>query len=53
MNENNVAYQMSLRSRECLKTKDKARWLAMWAEVFARDCERASALYRRLNKYDI
>ncbi|MBK6510796.1 MAG: nuclear transport factor 2 family protein [Haliea sp.] len=32
MNENNVAYQMSLRSRECLKTKDKARWLAMWAE---------------------
>ena len=24
-------------------------WLAMWAEVFARDCERASALYRRLN----
>ena len=32
MNENNVAYQMSLRSRECLKTKDKARWLDMWAE---------------------
>jgi steroid delta-isomerase len=32
MNKDNVAYQMSLRSRECLKTKDKARWLAMWAE---------------------
>ncbi|WP_026877169.1 argininosuccinate lyase [Jiangella gansuensis] len=24
-------------------------WLAMWANVFARDCERALALYRRLN----
>jgi len=32
MNDNNVAYQMSLVSRECLKTKDKARWLGMWAE---------------------
>ncbi len=32
MNENNPAYQMSLVSRECLKTKDKARWLGMWAE---------------------
>jgi steroid Delta-isomerase len=32
MNEDNVAYQMSLRSRECLKTKDKERWLGMWAE---------------------
>lgn len=31
MNEKNLAYQMSLVSRECLKTKDKARWLAMWA----------------------
>ena len=32
MNENNPAYQMSLRSRECLNTKDKESWLAMWAE---------------------
>ena len=32
MNKDNPAYQMSLRSRECLNTKDKARWLAMWAE---------------------
>ena len=32
MNKNNPAYQMSLTSRECLKTKDKKRWLAMWAE---------------------
>ena len=32
MNEDNVAYQMSLASRECLKTKDKKRWLALWAE---------------------
>ncbi|MDC0361422.1 hypothetical protein OAN12_00075 [Halioglobus sp.] len=31
MNEKNLAYQMSLVSRECLKTKDKERWLAMWA----------------------
>ena len=32
MNENNPAYQMSLVSRECLRTKDKERWLGMWAE---------------------
>jgi len=32
MNKDNVAYQMSLTSRECLKTKDKERWLGMWAE---------------------
>jgi len=32
MNKDNVAYQMSLVSRECLKTKDKARWLGMFAE---------------------
>jgi steroid delta-isomerase len=32
MNKDNPAYQMSLRSRECLNTKDKAGWLAMWAE---------------------
>jgi len=32
MNKDNVAYQMSLTSRECLKTKDKKRWLGMWAE---------------------
>ncbi len=32
MNKDNVAYQMSLVSRECLKTKDKERWLGMWAE---------------------
>lgn len=32
MNENNPAYQMSLKSREYLKTKDKEGWLAMWAE---------------------
>ena len=32
MNENNVAYQMSLKSREYLKTRDKAGWLSMWAE---------------------
>jgi steroid delta-isomerase len=32
MNNDNLAYQMSLQSRECLKTKDKKRWLAMWAE---------------------
>ncbi len=32
MNKDNVAYQMSLVSRECLKTKDKERWLGMFAE---------------------
>ena len=32
MNKDNLAYQMSLRSRECLNTKDKEGWLAMWAE---------------------
>ncbi len=32
MNKDNLAYQMSLRSRECLNTKDKKAWLAMWAE---------------------
>lgn len=32
MNKDNVAYQMSLTSRECLQTKDKTRWLSMWAE---------------------
>jgi steroid delta-isomerase len=32
MNKDNLAYQMSLTSRECLNTKDKERWLAMWAE---------------------
>ena len=32
MNENNVAYQMSLKSREFLNTRDKEGWLGMWAE---------------------
>jgi hypothetical protein len=32
MNENNPAYQMSLRSRGYLKTRDKEGWLSMWAE---------------------
>ena len=32
MNENNPAYQMSLRSREYLKARDKEGWLSMWAE---------------------
>jgi len=32
MKEDNVAYQMSLRSRGYLKTKDKEGWLSMWAE---------------------
>ncbi|MCP4466120.1 MAG: nuclear transport factor 2 family protein, partial [Halieaceae bacterium] len=30
MNEKNLAYQMSLGTGECLKTRDKGRWLAMW-----------------------
>lgn len=32
MNKDNPAYQMSLRSREYLKTRDKEGWLSMWAE---------------------
>jgi len=32
MNEKNPAYQMSLRSRGYLKTRDKEGWLSMWAE---------------------
>lgn len=32
MNNDNLGYQMSLRSRECLNTKDRDGWLAMWAE---------------------
>jgi steroid delta-isomerase len=32
MNNDNLAYQMSLTSRECLNTKDREGWLAMWAE---------------------
>ena len=32
MNKDNPGYQMSLISRECLKSKDKQRWLDMWAE---------------------
>jgi steroid delta-isomerase len=32
MNNDNLGYQMSLKSRECLNTKDREGWLAMWAE---------------------
>ena len=32
MNKDNVAYQMSLRSRECVHSHDKQGWLDMFAE---------------------
>jgi steroid delta-isomerase len=32
MNKDNLAYQMSLKSREYLNTRDKKGWLSMWAE---------------------
>lgn len=32
MNKDNVAYQLSLKSRECVRTHNKAGWLGMFAE---------------------